>query len=283
MEGIMKTLTLFAIILSLSWTIHAGSNLGNAGTFAKWSKVEINMTGPSSNGNAGGSPNPFKIQVDVTFSDGSNTYVVPAFFNGTDAGSQTGTVWKVRFSPNKTGSWSFSSSSANSTLNGYTGTFTVNDPPSSAPDFLKHGWLKESNTHYLKFADGPYWIKGGADDPEDFLSTTNNSMSGYCSPCWPNSWLTWSGKKSAIDYLSTKGVNSLYIMTHTLGGDNPVVSPWVSSSAKEYFDNSKLANWEDLFSHMQNKGVVLHLVLQKNTGNSTVLPRSNSLHRQSGT
>ena len=39
----------------------------------------------------------------------------------------------------------------------------------SAPGFLKWGALRYVGKHYLKFQDGPYWLRAGTDEPEDFL------------------------------------------------------------------------------------------------------------------
>ena len=256
-------------ILFIQSNAFAGGSLGHLGSFEKWSKVEITLTGPDSDGNAGANPNPFLIEVGVTFTHNSETYIVPAFFNGDDNGNQVGNVWKVRFSPNQTGDWTFSTQSDDAQLNGYTGTFTVIDPPAGAPDFYKYGWLKATNTHYLKFAEGPYFLKGGADDPEDFLSTTTNNVEGFCNPCWPDAWLTWSGKRAAVDYLASKEVNSMYIMTYNLGplADGKNVFPWVSKTDITYFDVAKLKEWEDLFTYMQERNIVLHIVLEDDSDN----------------
>ena len=40
----------------------------------------------------------------------------------------------------------------------------------AAPGFLKWGRLKYAGGYYLKFQDGPYWIKGGTNEPENLLA-----------------------------------------------------------------------------------------------------------------
>ena len=40
----------------------------------------------------------------------------------------------------------------------------------AAPGFLRWGRLAYTGGYYLKFQDGPYWIKGGTDEPENLLA-----------------------------------------------------------------------------------------------------------------
>ncbi len=237
----------------------ASIDLGDVGDFPKWSKVEIALTGPNSMGMSN-SPNPFELGVEVTFTGpGGQTFVVPAFYDGNGAGGLDGNVWKVRFSPNAVGSWSFVSSSGNPMLDGYTGVYDVTAPvgcqpytPGGLPNFQCVGRLGTGG-YYLKFADGGYWIKGGVDDPENFLG---------------DAFGDWNAKKAAIDYLSSKGANSIYIITNNITpGDRNDTWPWVGETWSEAQANSsrfnvaKLLAWEDFFTYVQSKGIVLHLVL----------------------
>ena len=150
----------------------------------------------------------------------------------------------------------FSSSSSEGQLDGYSGTFTVTDPSSGAAEFYRWGRLEytgtaENNIRYLKFRDGPYWLKAGCDDPENFLGNYSN-------------YNTTAKRKAAVDYLAERGINSLYIMTHNVGGDDKDVWPWLGDTPREAmanaardarFDVAKLAQWRELFEHMEMKGV----------------------------
>ncbi|MCK4785615.1 MAG: DUF5060 domain-containing protein, partial [Desulfobacteraceae bacterium] len=128
---------------------------GKIGIFPKWAKIEFEIVGPDSKGS--GNPNPFDILVEVTFTGPSKqTYVVPAFYDGDGNGGINGDVWKVRFSADQTGTWKFTSSSSNSQLDDYGGSFDVVRPPESAADFYKWGRLEcvstpENKIRYLKF------------------------------------------------------------------------------------------------------------------------------------
>src|SRR5690606_37611942 len=54
-------------------------------------------------------------------------------------------------------------------FDGEAGSFEVEGRDSGAPGFYKWGRLEYVGGHYLKFRDGSYWIKGGADSPENLL------------------------------------------------------------------------------------------------------------------
>ena len=227
----------------------------------QWSTVEIDFRGPSSIGMSSSS-NPFKIQMDVEFtSPGGQTFLVPAFYDGDGSGGLDGDVWRVRFAPDSVGLWSYASSSSDPLLDGDTGSFKVFAPSGcrsysagGLPDFACAGRLEYVGGHYLKFADGPYWLKGGVDEPESFLAPGVNAGFG--------------SKEAAIDYLASKSVNSIYLMLHNVDGDGKNVWPWVGSNQSaakannEHFDVAKLQEWEDLFEYIQAKGIVLHFVLE---------------------
>ncbi|OVE75296.1 hypothetical protein BVX98_07860, partial [bacterium F11] len=238
------------------------SNTGFIGTHEKWAKIEIPLEGP--NLTATGDPNPFSIFVDVTFKGPSNqTYVVPAFYDGDGNGGEDGSIWKVRFSADEKGSWTFSSTSTEPLLNGQSGSFDITDPSPTAPDFYKWGRLEHPGTadnqiRYLKFRDGPFWLKAGCDDPENFLGKFSN----YDTPA---------ERKAAVDYLTNRGINSFYVMTHNLEGDHRDVWPWLGATQAEAklngepdarFNIPKLHEWLDLFEHMQTKGMVLYMILE---------------------
>ncbi len=242
-----------------------GSALAGAmdhGAYAKWSKIEISFTGPDSRGR--GEPNPFLARLDVTFtSPTAKSYQVAGFYDGDGKGGLDGNVWKVRFAGDELGPWSFKTTSGDKQLDGVTGRFTVAQTRKDAEGFWKWGRFEytgtaENQIRYLKFRDGPYWLKAGCDDPENFLG-------GY------RNYKTLAKRKAAVDFLADRGVNSLYIMTHNIGGDDNDVWPWLGETHREAmsnggrdarFDVVKLDEWRELFEYMQTKGVVPYLVLE---------------------
>lgn len=241
------------------------SQSAHDGSYVQWSKVEIALTGPESAGMSE-SNNPFLIDVFVQFTSPTGAqFEVPAFYEGDGKGGLDGNVWRARFAPDTVGTWQYQSSSDEPLLDGHSGTFEVTAPagcstyvPGSLPDFSCTGRLQAVNQHYLALADGTYWLKGGADDPEDFLA--------------PGQTVGFPSKEAAVDYLAAQGVNSMYIMLHNVGGDEENVWPWVGDSDSEaednheHFDVEKLAEWENLFTYIEDKGIVLHLVLEDDSG-----------------
>jgi hypothetical protein len=232
------------------------------GRFEKWSRIEFVFAGPAAVGLD--EPNPFAISLDVVFTGpNEKSYRVPGFYDGDGHGGLNGNVWKVRFSADQSGPWRFKTRSGNSELNGQAGQFTVTEVNDGARGFWKWGRLEykgtpENGIRYLKLRDGPYWLKAGCDDPENFLGSYGN-------------FDTLSKRKAAIDYLAQRGVNSFYIMTHNLGGDDNDVWPWLGDTAPvaklhggsdARFDVRKLEQWRELFEHMQSQGVVPYLVLE---------------------
>ena len=236
-------------------------NLGHLGVFSKWSKVEFVLQGPQTSA-TDEAENPFKIAIDVTFSgpDGES-FVVPAFYDGDGSGGHSGNVWKVRFSADTIGTWNFSSASSDLLLAGYRGTFDVTASQDcqpyergGLPNLACSGRLRyEEGKQYLKFADGGYWVKGGIDDPENFIGSAFDS---------------WQQAKDAVDFLSERGVNSIYFVTNNITpGDRNDTWPWLGDTAREAkrqsdrFDVVKLQEWESFFDYVQRKGIVLHFIL----------------------
>jgi len=254
-----KTLLFFGLFVSAGPLASAADDLDR---FAKWSKIEFSFAGPASRGRA--EPNPFAIRLDVVFTCPSGRqYQMPGFYDGDGKGGLDGNVWKVRFSADEVGMWAFRAQSSHKLLDGRTGKFTVAPVSPNAEGFWKWGRLEYTGTpangiRYLKFRDGPYWLKAGCDDPENFLGNYRN-------------YSTQAKRKAAVDYLAARGVNSLYIMTHNLGGDDRDVWPWLGETAREAmtnggqdsrFDVARLEEWRELFEYMQGRGVVPYVILE---------------------
>jgi hypothetical protein len=273
-----------------------------SGDLTKWHTVNVDFAGPSV-GETGVGPNPFlDYRLQVTFTGpGGQSYNVPGFFDGDGIGGATGNVWRTRFSPDQAGQWTYSASfreGANvaidlnpiagtaTSFNGASGFFNVAPLNPSAPGFLSQGRLEYVGGHYLKYRDGGYWIKGGADSPENWLGYNgfdNTPTAKLDFSQHPTDWQAgnpdWDGLAAgttngraiigAINYLSSQRVNSIYFLPMNIGGDGQDSSPyvtvgnWAGSAANDnvHFDISKLRQWETFFSHAQAKGVNLHVVL----------------------
>ncbi len=88
-------------------------------------------------------------------------------------------------------------------------------------------------------------------------------------PDWNAGDPTWKDAKGkgligAVNYLASKGVNSLSFLPYNAGGDGDNVWPFVSRDDKFHYDVSKLDQWQVVFDHAQRKGMYLHFKLQEN-------------------
>ncbi len=310
----MKQLTLF-IILSflLSSSLYAQSPASTLiqGNYKKWQTLKFIFEGPQCSETAF-KPNPFlDYRFEVTFTKGNKNYKVPGFFAADGESAETGAVsgnkWQVNFVPDEAGTWSYLvsfrtghdisiSDQADEGIkvapNGTTGTFTVASTDQSAPGFLSKGRVEYVGERYLKFREsGIYFLKGGADSPENFLAYTGFDQTnrygtkaifreGEANPkesChnyeahvkdWNEGDPTWQGTKGkgiigALNYLASQGVNSQYMLTMNIMGDGKDVWPYSDYNERTRFDCSKLDQWEIVFNHMERRGIMMHLVLQE--------------------
>jgi hypothetical protein len=74
----------------------------------------------------------------------------------------------------------------------------------------------------------------------------------------------------ALNYLQSKGVNSVYMLTMNILGDGKDVWPYTDHNERYRFDCSKLDQWEIVFDYMEQLGMMNHFVLQE-TENETLL------------
>lgn len=280
---------------------HAGSI---SGSLDKWAPLTIDFNGPQAT-ETDASPNPFldyRLTVTMTAPSG-NTYLVPGFFAGDGLGGSSGTHWQIRFAADETGEWTYSasmrsganvsidtSSNAGSavTLSNPSGNFTVSAQSSDAPGFLAYGRLEYTGEHYLKFRDGPYWIKSGTDSPENFLGfegidgTVDRSSEPFlhnydnhrgdaqaADPYFTNAATGADslGITGALNYLSDQGVNSIYFLPMNLGGDGQETYPFVGGANttynKTHYDLSKLYQWNQVLNHAQRRGLALNIQLSE--------------------
>ncbi len=273
-----------------------------AGTLRKWYPVTIDFSGPS-HSETDNSPNPFlDYRLQVTFTSPSGkTYNVPGYFDGDGNGGGTGDVWRVKFTPDEAGDWNYTASfrqgsnvavntsptaGTSTSFDGETGSFTVVDRDPNAPGFFKWGRLEYVGGHYLKYRDGSYWIKGGADSPENLLGyagfdNTPNYLHTYQPHVgdWQNGnpILNATGNDGgkgligAVNYLASQNVNSVYFLPMNIGGDGQDTAPFVNVTDWEgwtsndvvHYDISKLRQWDEVFTYMQEKGIHLHFVLNE--------------------
>ncbi|QCX37898.1 DUF5060 domain-containing protein [Aureibaculum algae] len=181
------------------------------------------------------------------------------------------------------------------------GNFIIVNSDKEGDDFRGKGRL-EAHKGYFKFRNtNDYWLKVGTNSPENLLgyvdfddtyrmksearegeAAATENIHTYAPHLkdWKTgdpSWKKGKGKSlvGAINYLSSKGMNSAYFLTLNILGDGKDVWPYVTPDNFTRFDVSKLEQWEIVFQHMQSKGIVLHMVLQE-TENETMLDHGNT-------
>lgn len=255
----------------------------------------------------------YRLNVTFTHSGGGQSVVpgfYAADGNAAESSATSGNKWRVYFTPDRAGQWRYTASfrtGAGIALSSDTGAGDATSFDGAHGSFRigrahrrARGMLRYAGDHYFRFAGtGERFLKGGADSPENFLAyadfdgtfdtrPTANEGSPLASDFihkyephvrdWRTGDPTWQGGKGkgilgALNYLASKGMNSVYFLTYNIdGGDGKDVWPWATPTDKSRFDCSKLDQWDIVFSHMDKLGLMLHVVTQE-TENDRVLDK----------
>ncbi len=239
--------------------------------------------------------NPFlDYRLDVAFTKPGDTLVAPGYFaadgQALEEGSESGNIWNVKFVPPDTGTWHYrvhferarGIAVSDSTgygeplrMHGDTGSFRVTETDKEPPDFRAGGRLVNGGKHYLVHAGtGESFIKTGTNSPENFLAyygfdqTEPTHLYKPHAGDWQEGdpdWNEGDGRNivGAVNYLASAGVNSVYMLTMNVMGDGDDVWPWINKTERTRYDVSKLEQWDRLFSYMEKKGIMIHLVTQE--------------------
>ncbi len=274
------------------------------GELKQWHKVTLTLDGPQAS-ETDTDPNPFTdYRMDVTFTheSGSPSYKVPGYFaadgNAGETSATSGNKWRVHLSPDKTGKWTYKvafskgkdaavdEASKGETVagcDGESGSFEIAPTDKTGRDFRAKGRLSYVGGHYLQFAGSKeYFLKAGADAPENFLSykdfdgdfKTDGHKDNLVKDWKPHfgdwksgdpSWQNGKGKGiiGAVNYLAEKGANSVSFLTMNIVGDDQNVFPYVSYTDYVHLDVSRLEQWEIVLNHAQERGLYLHFKTQE--------------------
>lgn len=156
-----------AVLATLSFAVSASSQRGRT-EIPRWGLFEKTFT------STGTSENPLQdAELRVTFTAPSRrTHPVRGFWDG-------GNTWRVRFSPDETGTWTFTTTATPETdagLHAHKGSFRV-VAPRGTTRFDRHGPIRVArNRTFLEHADGtPFfwladtgWNAGLLSTPEEF-------------------------------------------------------------------------------------------------------------------
>ncbi len=235
------------------------------GELKRWHKVTLSFEGPTTSETA--STNPFSdYRLDVTFTNGNLTYVVPGFYaacdDAADSSCDSGNLWQVHFSPSQTGTWNWTAEFVTGSdvaingggasagfMDGVTGSFDVVESDKSGRDFRSKdlGRLKYVGEHYLRHIgtspenpNGPWFVKAGADSPENALNyvdfdatpSYNNNLNKIGSKTWqPHQQDYVAADASSYTWGNGKGTEILGMLNYLSGEGANVMSflTWNSS------------------------------------------------------
>ncbi len=268
------------------------------GDLKAWHKVTLTLDGPFAH-ELDNAPNPFTdYRMTVTFRHESGTpqYTVPSYFaadgDAANTSAECGTTWRAHLSPDKPGRWTYAVSFVKggnvavsderaqpvAPFNGKAGSFTVAPTDKTGRDHRGKGRLQYVGKRYLRFAEtGEYFLKQGADAPENFLAyadfdgnfKTDGHKDNLVKKWGPHvrDWRpgdpTWKGGKGkgmigAINYLASEGMNAFSFLPLNISGDDQNAFPYVDYDDLYHMDVSRLAQWEIVFAHADTLGMYLH-------------------------
>lgn len=292
---ISPTNLLFSLVFSfcLNMIQAQGTNVVIEGNLKKWHKVTLKFEGEELHEND--ADNPFlNYRLNVIFKNNGRIFTVPGFFaadgNAAETSASSGKIWKVRFMPDAAGEWEyevFFRHGKNIALSddiyegeavgfhGIKGTFNIGESTDETSVFRQKGRLVYNGTSYVTHTEtNEAFLKGGAGSPENFLAYKDFDQTPATHAYKPHEadWEidnpTWKGGKGksiigALNYLASKGMNSVYFLTMNVQGDGDDVWPWTNKHERYRFDCSKLDQWEMVFDHMDDLGMLLHIITQE--------------------
>jgi hypothetical protein len=280
----------------LSQTSLAGQT---SGELKKWHKVTLTFDGPETSESA--DPNPFldyRLNVNFKHQGSGKSYLVPGYFaadgDAANTSADSGNKWRVHFAPGQVGAWKYSVSlrkgrniavserknagQSAGYMDGQSGSFRIGPTDKTGRDFRGKGALQYVGKHHLRFAEtGEYFLKCGADAPENFLAYTDfdgdfktdghkDELIKTWAPHikdWRPGDPTWQNGKGkgiigAVNYLASQGMNVFSFLTLNIGGDDRNVFLYTTYDERLRIDVSRLAQWEILFEHADKLGMYLH-------------------------
>ena len=306
----VQSAKLAIVAIGLCCCLLRGASLAEAGEAAlsgelkQWHKVTLTLDGPHASEQ--GEPNPFldyRLQVTFRHPESGLTYNVPGYFaadgDAANTSADEGDQWRAHLSPDHVGEWTYevsfregpgvaiaddpSAGQPVAGVDGLGGSFTVAKTDKTGRDLRGKGRLQYVGKHHLRFAGtGEYFLKAGADAPENFLAyrdfdgdfKTDGHRDKLIKDWAPHvrDWRpgdpTWQGGKGkgilgAINYLAAQGMNVFSFIPLNIIGDDRNVFPYTSYDVRDRIDCSRMDQWETVFAHGTNQGMYLHFKTQE--------------------
>ena len=283
----MKAVFFITLLTLMSCVENAAPKID--GELKKWHRIEISFEGPETGEMA--KENPFlNYRLEVTFSKDGTNYTVPGFYaadgNAAETSSESGNIWKVRFTPDQIGEWSYivsfkkgdkiavalnmQEAESAGFMDGKKGSFTISENDKTGRDNRAKGRLNYVGESYLKFEEtGNYFIKVGVDAPENLFAYEDFDVStnalGFRKSWSPHAKdfesdaesFLWKGDKGknllgAINYLASEELNVFSFLTFNVDGDDRNIFPYLLKVPIEEYetyasDKKNIEAWETLF------------------------------------
>jgi hypothetical protein len=273
-----------------------------AGELKQWHPTTLTLDGPFAR-EGDQQPNPFtdyRMEVRFRHESGSPDYRVPGYFaadgRAAESSAQAGTKWRAHLAPDKVGSWTYTicfrqgkhaalnrtkEGQALASYDGKSGSFTIAPTDKTGCDFRGRGRLQYVGKHHLRFAQsGRFFLKAGPDAPETLLAYQDFDGTAALKKNVPlKTWQphvkdwregnpTWKQGKGkgligALNYLASKGCNTVSFLPYNVGGDGQNVWPMIAPNDPLHYDCSKLDQWQIVFAHAQTLGLHLHFKMQE--------------------
>lgn len=272
-----------------------------SGEQKQWHKITLTLDGPFAH-EKDNQPNPFidfALVAKFTHESGSPSYTVPGYFaadgKAAETSAESGTKWRVHLSPDKPGTWNFQLTLSQGPkvaietpvkaklIHLAKGTFDVAETDKKGRDMRAKGRLRYVGKHHLQFAgSGEFFLKAGADAPENFLAYDgfdgefkkdghkDNLIKNWAPHVkdWREGDPTWQNGKGkgiigAINYLAGEGMNVFSFLTLNIIGDDRNVFPYRTYDDRDHLDCSRLDQWEIVFAHGTSLGMYLHFKTQE--------------------
>ena len=155
--------------------------------YMQWHTVELAFEGEETS--EGAADNPFlNYRLTVEFKNEETKQVIRGFYatdgNAAETSAKAGNIWKVRFTPNQLGQWSYTATLQKGknialsddvkegekiTISNTNGKFLVVPSDKDGADFRSKGRIIAENGFFKFQGTEQFWLKNGANSPENFL------------------------------------------------------------------------------------------------------------------
>jgi len=301
MKRLVSILALVGVLSLVGGCAHKPTFI--SGPLEQYQPVTLTFNGANLMEN--GPVNPFTdYRMTVRFTKEKRTIEVPGYFatdgNAAETSATTGHVWRCHFVPDEPGKWEYKAeykyalnAAIDDTIkgtgvlfNGAKGTLEIKPATGNAPGFYRTGPLRYVGGRYLQFANSMVYLKNGSASPQNFLAYSQfdgmapvgeQFVHRYESHVkdWVDEQVTWQDGKGkgiigALNYLASQGVNCLGFSTYNIDLAGKDVSVWAAPGDMMHFDVSRLAQWELVFTHMDQLGIAMHVVLNDAQNNHNI-------------